>query len=104
MTPDRTDSALVAAHLGGDRAALGEIYDRYGERLFDTAAAMLRDRDEAADAVQEVFLVAASKLDQLRDPERLKPWLFAVLRNDVYRRTRHRRRSRPTDFSLSGGR
>ncbi len=102
MTPDRTDSALVAAHLGGDRAALGAIYDRYADRLFDTAVAMLRDRDEAADAVQEVFLVAASKLGQLRDPDRLKAWLFAVLRHEVYRRSRHRRRSRPTDFSLPG--
>ena len=100
MTTPPTDGALVAARVGGDQAALAAIYDRYADRLHDTAMAMLRDRDEAADAVQEVFLVAASKLGQLRDPERLKPWLFAVLRNDVYRRTKLRGRSRPTDFSL----
>lgn len=102
MTLHPTDRELVVAHLGGDRAALGDIYDRYGDRLYDTAAAMLRDRDEAADVVQEVFLVAAQKLAQLRDPDRLKAWLFAVLRNEVYLRTRCRSRSRPTDFSLPG--
>jgi len=63
---------------------------------------MLRDRHEAADATQEVFLIAAERLDQLRDPSRLKPWLFAILRNEVYRRTKRRSRDRPTDFSAPG--
>lgn len=98
MTLLPTDADLVAALLGGDRAALGHVYDRYGDSLYDTAAAMLRDRDEAADVVQEVFLVAARKLDQLRDPDRLKPWLFAVLRNEVFRRTKRRRRTVSVDF------
>ena len=97
-----SDSALVAAHLGGDRAALAGIYDRYAAPLYDTAAAMLRDGDEAADAVQEVFVVAAQKLGQLHQPERLRAWLFAVLRNEVYLRSRHRRRTQPVDLTTPG--
>jgi RNA polymerase sigma factor (sigma-70 family) len=93
------DADLVAAHLRGDRAALAGIYDRYADALHDTAAAMLRDRHEAADVVQDVFLVGAERLGQLRDPSRLKPWLFAILRNEVYRRSRRRRRAVPTDFA-----
>ncbi len=98
----RPDEQLVTAHLGGDREALAGIYDRYADALYDTAAAMLRDRDEAADAMQEVFLIAAERLGQLRDPSRLKPWLFAILRNEVYRRSKRRRRDRPTDFTAPG--
>ena len=99
MNEMRSDADLVTAHVAGSRDALGVIYQRYGATLFDTAAAMLGDRDEAADVTQDVFLVAAERLGQLRDPERLKPWMFAILRNEVYRRTKKRRRTIVTDFS-----
>lgn len=97
-----TDAELVTSFLSGDRGALAGIYDRYAAGLFDTAAAMLSDRHDAADMVQDVFCIAAERLGQLRDPERLKPWLYAVLRNEVYRRTKKRRRALPTDFTAEG--
>ena len=40
----RTDAQLVTAYLTGDRSALAGIYDRFSAGLYDTAAAMLRDR------------------------------------------------------------
>ena len=92
------DSQLVTAYLSGDRNALASMYDLYAPGLYDTAAAMLSDRHDAADMVQDVFCIAAERLNQLRDPDRLKPWLYAVLRNEVYRRTKKRKRTTPTDF------
>ncbi|MDO8392539.1 MAG: sigma-70 family RNA polymerase sigma factor [Actinomycetota bacterium] len=104
MSEMRTDAQLVTAYTAGDRGALAGIYDRFSTGLYDTAAAMLRDRHEAADAMQDVFLIAAERMGQLREPERLKPWLYAILRNEVYRRSRKRGRALPTDFSaLTGG-
>lgn len=93
-----TDAQLVSAYLSGDRTALATIYDRYAPGLYDTARAMLSDRHDASDMVQDVFVIAAERLDQLREPDRLKPWLYAVLRNEVYRRTKKRKRAVPTDF------
>lgn len=101
MTTLSSDAGLVASHLAGDPSALGGIYDRYADSLHDTAAAMLNDRSEAADVLHDVILIAAERLGQLRDPDRLKPWLFAILRNEVYRRTKNRRRTIATDFSGS---
>ena len=92
------DAQLVTAYLSGDRNALASIYDLYAPGLYDTAAAMLSDRHDAADMVHDVFCIAAERLNQLRDPDRLKPWLYAVLRNEVYRRTKKRKRATPTDF------
>jgi len=94
-----TDAQLVSAYLSGATEALGAMYDRYASQLHDTAAAMLADRHEAADATHDVFVLAAERLGQLRDPSRLRPWLYAILRNEVYRRSRSRRRSVPTDFA-----
>ena len=98
MTTLTADAQLVSAYLDGDRSALASIYDKYAAGLYDTAAAMLSDRHDAADMVQDVFCIAAERLNQLRDPDRLKPWLYAVLRNEVYRRTKKRKRATPTDF------
>ena len=99
MTSTTTDAQLVSDHLAGDRAAFAAIYDRYGATLYDTAAAMTRHRDDAADITQDVFVVAAERMSQLRDPSRLKPWLFAILRNEVYRRSGKRKRVVLTDFT-----
>ena len=92
------DAQLVTAYLSGDHNALASMYDLYAPGLYDTAASMLSDRHDAADIVQDVFCIAAERLNQLRDPDRLKPWLYAVLRNEVYRRTKKRKRAIPTDF------
>ena len=96
MTTGATDADLVHAHLAGDRAVLAAIYDRYAASLYDTAAALLRDPHEAADAVQDTFVAASQHLGQLRDPTRLRAWLFAIVRHEVERRGRRRQRTVPT--------
>ena len=86
----KSDSELVLAAREGDQAAIGHIYDRYADRLFGFAFSILRDREEAADAVHDVILRSSQRLDQLRDPSRLRPWLFSIARNEVMTRTRQR--------------
>jgi RNA polymerase sigma factor (sigma-70 family) len=93
----RSDAELVAAAVAGDRGAFAAIYDRYADRLHDFCWSLLRDRDEAADATQDAFLVAAERLGQLRDPERLRPWLYAVARSQALRRARARQRVAPEE-------
>jgi RNA polymerase sigma factor (sigma-70 family) len=83
--------------VAGDRGAFAAIYDRYADRLHDFCWSLLRDRDEAADATQDAFLVAAERLGQLRDPERLRPWLYAVARSQALRRARARQRVAPEE-------
>jgi RNA polymerase sigma factor (sigma-70 family) len=96
--PDaRDDAELVQAATAGDRGAFAAIYDRYADRLHDFCWSVLRDRDEAADATQDAFVVAAERLGQLRDPERLRPWLYAVARSQAFRRARARSRVAPEE-------
>ncbi len=88
----RDDADLARAAAGGDRVAFAAIYDRYTDRLYDFCVGMLRDRDAAADCVQDVFLTAATRLAQLREPDRLRSWLYAIARNEALNRIRQRRR------------
>lgn len=99
----RSDAQLVEAHLSGATSALGEIYDRYAAGLYDVAMAMTHSTHDAADLVQDTFVLAAGRLGQLRDPTRLRPWLYAVLRHEVYRRSRRQGRERPTGMVAEVG-
>ena len=82
------DPEVVAAIVAGDPAGLAEAYDRYALPLYTYCRSMLREPADAADAVQDTFLVATAKLRDLRDPARLRPWLYAVARNECQRRLR----------------
>lgn len=95
--PGISDAELARASAAGDRGAFAEIYDRYANRLHDFCVGMLRDREAAADCVQDAFCIAATRLPQLRDPDRLRPWLYSIARNEALRRIRERRREEPSD-------
>ena len=61
--------------------------------LYRTARTILKNREDAEDAVQEAILAAYASLDTLRTPESFKPWILRILTNRCYDVCR---RSRPT--------
>jgi RNA polymerase sigma factor (sigma-70 family) len=63
--------------------------------VYTLARYLLRNADDAEDAVQECYLRALKHFDSYRGPA-MKPWLFAILRN-VCRAEFARRASSPTD-------
>jgi RNA polymerase sigma factor (sigma-70 family) len=82
------DSEIVAAIVSGNPAGLAEAYDKYAAALYAYCRTLLREPADAADTVQDTFIIAASSLSALRDPERLRPWLYAVARNECHRHWR----------------
>ena len=69
---------------------LAPVYDRYAPALHAYCRSLLGEPADADDAVLDTFIIAAAELDGLHDPGRLRPWLYAVARNEC----RHRLRSR----------
>src|ERR1700744_4503738 len=84
------DSEVVACIVAGDPGGLAEAYDRYAALLYTYCCTLLREPADAADVVQDTFLIASDRVAGLRDPDRLRPWLFAVARNECMRRLRDR--------------
>lgn len=82
------DREIVAAIVAGDLAGLAEAYDEYAESLYGYCRWMLHEPADADDAVQDTFGIAAGRLGGLRDPRKLRPWLYAVARNECHRRLR----------------
>jgi RNA polymerase sigma factor (sigma-70 family) len=91
------EHALVAAARADPLRGFGVLYQRYADRIHDYCLAVLRHREDAADAAQDTFLIAYQRLGQLRDPGRLTPWLYAIARSRCLRRIAERRRQRPTE-------
>jgi RNA polymerase sigma-70 factor (ECF subfamily) len=70
--------ARVRAAQQGDRNAFGELVEQFEGSVFATALRRLRDRGEAQELVQEVFVQALRKIGQLREPECFGGWLRAI--------------------------
>jgi len=69
--------ARVRAAQQGDREAFGQLVEQFQGVVFGTALRRLRDRGEAQELAQEVFVQALRKIGQLRQPECFGGWLRA---------------------------
>jgi RNA polymerase sigma-70 factor, ECF subfamily len=87
--PDRV-AELVRAARRGDRGAFAELYRRFARAVHGVALLRVESRD-ASDVVQEVFLLALERLDQLREPEAFPGWILAIARARALERGRERR-------------
>jgi RNA polymerase sigma factor (sigma-70 family) len=81
----------------GDAAALAEVYERHHQALYRYCRSILRDDEDARDALQSTMEKALAALrDEQRDFE-LRPWLFRIAHNEAISRLRRRREIADTD-------
>jgi len=90
---DIADESLVRAARNGDRAAFGQLYQRYVRMVHGILLARVPTA-AAEDLVHDVFLQALHRLAAMRDVSRFGPWLAAIARN---RATDFHRRTKPND-------
>lgn len=90
IAPSASSTDLVSAAIAGDEAAFDALVGPHIETGFKLAAVMLRDGEEARDAVQEACFTAWRKLSQLRNEAQLRPWFLSIVANECrdVRRTR----------------
>lgn len=71
-----------------DEEALKKLMNQYGNTLLRTAYLLVKDTHTAEEAVQDTFVIAFEKIDQLREPEQLKSWLTSIVINQCRNRMR----------------
>ena len=98
---------LVCRSQAGDRDAFGELVGHFQPTVFAICLKRLRNRSEAAEVSQDVFIQAMRKISQLREPERFAGWLRQIaVRLSINRAVRRPNElmSGPETFAgLSGG-
>ena len=84
------DRQVVLAITAGDPAGIAMAYERYAAALYGYCHWMLHDSADAAESLQDTFVLAATTLSDLPEPSKLRPWLFSLARNECRRRIRPR--------------
>ncbi|MDX1970498.1 MAG: sigma-70 family RNA polymerase sigma factor [Planctomycetaceae bacterium] len=95
---------LVTAAQAGDRQAFGQLVTHFESSVFAVALRRLRNRTEAAELSQDVFIQAYRKLDQLREPERFAGWLKRITVRMAINRVVRRPPETAQDPSILGAR
>ncbi len=97
---------LAKAAADGDPDAFGSLIDRHGLAARRAARAILRDDDDADDAVQEGMLAAWRAIDRYDPARPFRPWLMRIVVNaalDARRRSRVRQAEPIAETLESGG-
>lgn len=87
-------------------ALITAVYGQHASAIHSYAFRLLGNQEDADDVTQEVFIRVHGRLDQLRDPSRLRPWLYRIATNlcmDQLRRRSRTRRIFGVAISLDGG-
>ncbi len=78
----KTDAELAIALLNGEEAAFTEFVNAFHSKLSQYSYLMCGHREDAEEVAQETLLKVFESIDQLRDPSRLKPWIFRIAKNE----------------------
>lgn len=78
---DATDAELVARAQTGEEAAFEELVRRYRNDVYGLSYHFMRNREEAWDVSQEVFIKAYRSLKHFRGDSGFKTWLLRITAN-----------------------
>ena len=85
------DAGAIKRCQQGDREAFRHLVERYQKRAVAHAVAILFDRDDAEDAVQEAFIDAFQAIGRFDTSRTFYQWFYVLLRNRCYKLTAKRR-------------
>ena len=94
MTPTyktRSDAELVVAAQGGDTRAFDELVERYRDKVYRLSFKILRNEDDASEALQDAFLSAFRGLKNFKAQSTFSTWLYRIATNASLRKYRKRR-------------
>ena len=92
------DQTAIEKCRAGDKEAFRYLVEHYQAEAIGHAVAILGNREDALDAVQEAFIDAFQALDRLDLTLRFYPWFYVILRNRCYKLA-HKREKREVSSS-----
>ena len=89
---EREDAALLEGIRRGDKRSYEQLVQRYGGMILAVARRLLRNEDDARDAVQDAFLNAFRALTRFREEARLSTWRRRIVMNAALMKLRATKR------------
>jgi len=84
------DADLIRQAARGRVEAYNLLVSRWEKRVYNYLLRLTRNREDALDLTQDVFLKAYQNLRKLDDPARFAPWLYRIAHNEAYSMFRKR--------------
>jgi len=75
------ETELARALLGGGSDAFERFVDHFRSKVFHYSWLMCGNPEDAEEVAQETLLKVFQNIEQLRDPERVRPWVFRIAKN-----------------------
>src|SRR5687767_1259981 len=88
---------LIASLRSGDEAAVQELADRYGARIFQLAMRYVKNREDAEEVTQDVLMKVYRKVDAFRGDAALSSWIYRITFNTAMSRLRSARVNRAAE-------
>lgn len=76
-----SDALVIAQARRGEESAFAELLRRYRAPVFNLCLRMLKNRDDAEDVAQDVFIKVFAMLDRYDERYAFRSWLFKISAN-----------------------
>ena len=76
-----TEVELARQLLTGKPEAFDRFVEHFRAKIFQYSWLMCGHREDAEEVAQETLLKVFESFDQLREPERVRPWVFRIAKN-----------------------
>jgi RNA polymerase sigma-70 factor, ECF subfamily len=94
------DDIAIEKCRNGDQEAFRHLVERYQKQAAGHATAILGNREDANDAVQEAFIDAFRALKNFDNTRPFYPWFYVLLRNRCYKMAARKRETESIDEAL----
>ena len=91
MNPDEIQ--LISRCQKGDQEALKEIFDQYHQKVYRVAYGVVREREEALDIVQEVFIKLYRSIRNFKGKSKFYTYLYRMAMNTAIDHSRKMKKS-----------
>ena len=91
------DRQLIARLQARDEAAVHELAERYGPRIYQLALRQMKNREDAEEVTQDVLVKVYRKIGAFRGDSALSSWIYRITFNTAMSRLRNSRLARVTE-------
>jgi RNA polymerase sigma-70 factor (ECF subfamily) len=88
-----TDEQIIDDIRNGNHSMLGLLYQRYYMKVFHRIIEFIKDKDEAHDLAQDIFLKTFNHLNDFQGRSKFSTWLYSIAYNHCMEHLRKKKRN-----------
>lgn len=81
MSTGQNDNEIISQVLHGDQQAYAALVNRYQDYVYTLTLRMIRNREDAEEVAQDVFIKAYKYLADFRGASKFSTWLYTIVNN-----------------------